>query len=557
MAFRSLKSFFATADELLQQASPTLGGVLLAHLKSYEGLNTVYQHAGLHRGYFRAMLENRNVGLGPLPKEPEYGTRQLEVTKRMMEAWNWLERQGLLIHNDQQVGDWFTISSDREKYLDQEKVPELPSSNPSTVSKASTGAPRALLSYSWEGLEHRRWVSEFAERLQGESGVEIIFDQWHLNPGNDKLHFMERAVADSNFVIVVCTPIYAERANERRGGVGYESMVITAELAEHILTNKFIPVLRKGTWASSQPTYLKSRMGVNLSDDPYHEDEYERLLRVLHGEPIQPPPIGSKPEFSRKPVSKVNPKAGSDTKDVTPEQLQPAIKHIQKVFDESDWKCSWITQHLCFADLHPGTVREEELTEYRAAFLELRQIVGSSMSKQFDVIVSARTPSATFHGYAEMYRYGLNTAVRDMLIEALQIGTSNTALIGNNPVEWAKSQVENCIRNGRRGFITWIKNVCDIQPTLAQTPVTNEDLDEMIWWRKWQAPRFIHMRPSGNTPYSELTAWAREDEHRTSELLDGLSKRFTDFAEIELDRLAGSAHVQMAKHGQAPGFSRA
>jgi hypothetical protein len=78
MAFRSLKSFFPTANELLQQNLPTLGGVLLTHLKSYEGLHTVYQHAGLNRGYFRAMLENRNVGLGPLPNEPEYGTRQPE-----------------------------------------------------------------------------------------------------------------------------------------------------------------------------------------------------------------------------------------------------------------------------------------------------------------------------------------------------------------------------------------------------------------------------------------------------------------------------------------------
>jgi hypothetical protein len=157
MPLRPLKSFFPTADELLRQDLPTLGGMLLTHLKSYEGLNTVCQHAGLNQGYFRGMLENRNnMGLGPMPKDQEYETRQPEVTKRMMEAWNWLERQGLLIHNDQQVGDWFTISSDREKYLDQEKVPELPSSNPSTVSKASTGAPRALLSYSWEDS---LWIS--------------------------------------------------------------------------------------------------------------------------------------------------------------------------------------------------------------------------------------------------------------------------------------------------------------------------------------------------------------------------------------------------------------
>lgn len=306
--FRPLKSFFPTADELLKQDFPTLGRILLAHLKSYEGLNTVYQHAGLHRGYFRAMLENRNVGLGPLPTEPEYGSRQPEVTKRMMEAWNWLERQGMLIHNDQQVADWFTISSDEEDYTGREKPPAPPPSpDPTRVSEAATGTPRALLSYSWDGPEHQQWVAEFAERLQGESGVEIIFDRWHLNPGDDKLHFMEQAVADSNFVILVCAPAYAERANKRQGGVGYESMVITAELAEHILTTKFIPVLRKGTWNSSLPIYLKSKLGVNLGDEPYNEDEYERLLRALHGVQIQPPPLGSKPDFAKKPEAEHQP----------------------------------------------------------------------------------------------------------------------------------------------------------------------------------------------------------------------------------------------------------
>lgn len=99
MAFRPLKSFIPTADEVLSLDLPTLGGILLMHLKSYEGLNTVYQRAGLNRGYFLAMLENRNVGLGPLPKEPEYGAPQPEVTKAMMEAWNWLERQANMSRN--------------------------------------------------------------------------------------------------------------------------------------------------------------------------------------------------------------------------------------------------------------------------------------------------------------------------------------------------------------------------------------------------------------------------------------------------------------------------
>ena len=120
MALRPLKSFFPTADDLLQQDLPTLGGILLTHLKSYDGLNTVSQHAGLSRRYFLAMLENQGMGLGPLPNEPEYGARQPEVTQAMMEAFNWLVREGYLNPNPQQPsGDWFTISRSGEKFLQQ------------------------------------------------------------------------------------------------------------------------------------------------------------------------------------------------------------------------------------------------------------------------------------------------------------------------------------------------------------------------------------------------------------------------------------------------------
>jgi hypothetical protein len=99
---------------------------------------------GYSVGISARCFENRNVGLGPLPKEPEYGTRQPDVTKRMMEAWNWLERQGLLIHNDEQVADWFSISGDGEKYLHQENLPRPPSPNPASVSRSVTGGGQFL-----------------------------------------------------------------------------------------------------------------------------------------------------------------------------------------------------------------------------------------------------------------------------------------------------------------------------------------------------------------------------------------------------------------------------
>jgi hypothetical protein len=159
--------------------------------------------------------------------------------------------------------------------------------------------PLAFVSYSWETSDHRDWVSELASRLRKEGGVEIILDRWALVPGQDKAVFMERSIADSDFVILICTPYYAERANQRTGGVGYEAMVITGELAENIEQKKFIPVLRNGDWKSSLPVWIKTKLGVDLRNTPYSALEYENLLRALHQEPLKPPPVGRKPVLSQ------------------------------------------------------------------------------------------------------------------------------------------------------------------------------------------------------------------------------------------------------------------
>jgi TIR domain-containing protein len=157
--------------------------------------------------------------------------------------------------------------------------------------------PQAFLSYAWEGDSHANWVLDLATKLQ-ESGVRIVLDQWDLPFGSDKFYFMERSIEKSDFVIVICTPAYAQRANSREGGVGYETMVITGEFAKKIEFRKFIPVLRSGDWDSSAPTYLKSIYGADLRNEPYSQLQYEKLVGDLHREPAQPPPVGPKPAFS-------------------------------------------------------------------------------------------------------------------------------------------------------------------------------------------------------------------------------------------------------------------
>jgi hypothetical protein len=170
---------------------------------------------------------------------------------------------------------------------------------PPPSSPTNSAIEPVFISYSWDSESLKEWVLHFATRLQEKGGVKVILDRWHLRPGMDRTHFMESNIKASDFVLVVCTPDYAAKSNARSGGVGYEAMIITAQLAHQVLQSKFIPVLRAGKWGpTSQPIWIDSKIGVNLSGDPYDENQYEDLLRELHQSPVQPPPIGPKPVFS-------------------------------------------------------------------------------------------------------------------------------------------------------------------------------------------------------------------------------------------------------------------
>ena len=57
------------------------------------------------------------------------------------------------------------------------------------------------------------------------------------------------------------------------------------------------------------------------------------------------------------------------------------------------------------------------------------------------------------------------------------------------------------------------------------------------------------MYPAGGLPFHQETAWLREEQGKTTQLLSGYATRFTDFLDIALEHLAGDAHVRMAQLG--------
>jgi hypothetical protein len=150
--------------------------------------------------------------------------------------------------------------------------------------------PSAFISYSWDDDFHRQWVLDLATRLRGD-GVETVLDQWHVVPGDQLPAFMEKSIRDSDYVLTICTPRYKEKSDQRKGGVGYEGDIITAEVFSDRNQRKFIPVLRQGEWSSAAPTWLKGKYHVDLRGAPYQENHYQDLLTTLLGTRRPAPPV--------------------------------------------------------------------------------------------------------------------------------------------------------------------------------------------------------------------------------------------------------------------------
>lgn len=142
--------------------------------------------------------------------------------------------------------------------------------------------PKVFISYSWEEEAHKEWVKSLADRLLSD-GIEATVDQYDLTLGDRLPHFMEQSISNSDYVLIICTPTYKSKSDSRKGGVGYEGHIISAELLTQGNERKFIPVIRKGTATNSIPTFLSGKLGIDLSNTIHYENSYKDLLTTLYG----------------------------------------------------------------------------------------------------------------------------------------------------------------------------------------------------------------------------------------------------------------------------------
>lgn len=144
-----------------------------------------------------------------------------------------------------------------------------------------------FISYSHDSETHVLWALKFADRLQSEVDISVVFDQYELWPGKDVARFMERGLSTDR-VVLLLTAEYLRKVQERReisSGVGYESTIISAQILQGAEEDRFIPVLREPRNVSVPP-YFDSTLFVDMCEDSEFENKIQEVLRGIRREPL-------------------------------------------------------------------------------------------------------------------------------------------------------------------------------------------------------------------------------------------------------------------------------
>ena len=163
-----------------------------------------------------------------------------------------------------------------------------------------TSVPTVFVSYSWDDEEHKTWVRQLATELTA-AGVDVSLDAWQVVYGDSVTKFMEAGVTQSDFVLTICTPAFAAKADDRLGGAGYEQQIVSGHLLSGTRRSKFIPILRRGDFHGPNraiPTHFAGTAVIDFRDDGKFRPAVEELLRAIYQTPLHArPPLGVRPSF--------------------------------------------------------------------------------------------------------------------------------------------------------------------------------------------------------------------------------------------------------------------
>lgn len=152
--------------------------------------------------------------------------------------------------------------------------------------------PRVFISYSWKDGSVKNWVWELANRLC-ENGVDARLDRFHLKPGMDLPQWMTNELIKAHKVLLICDSHYAEKADMRKAGVGWETMIIQGDMMVQGDANSKYIVVAYGDFEKNTPIYMKSKLGISKADV---DSDINLLLQHIF-EIDSAPKIGAIPDW--------------------------------------------------------------------------------------------------------------------------------------------------------------------------------------------------------------------------------------------------------------------
>jgi hypothetical protein len=166
-----------------------------------------------------------------------------------------------------------------------------------TLTTETVRHPRVFISYTANKSEDREWVKNLAEKLRA-NGVDARIDIYHLKPGFDLPQWMTNEIILADKVLLVCNRAYMEKADFRKGGVGWETMIIQGDmLAQGDNKQKYIAIIRENEVETALPIHLKSKYALHWGSNPeIGAEPLNQLVSYLFDIDIEPD-LGPVPDY--------------------------------------------------------------------------------------------------------------------------------------------------------------------------------------------------------------------------------------------------------------------
>lgn len=164
--------------------------------------------------------------------------------------------------------------------------------------------PRVFISYTGTNKVNASWVKSLATALR-EHGVDARLDAFHLKPGFDLPQWMTNEVIMAEKVLLICDRFYMEKADFRKGGVGWETMIIQGDmLAQGDNKQKYIAIIREDAADEALPIYMKSKYAFNWGKDAGIDPDRLKELVLCIFDCDTEPELGSVPTYVKQKIKK-------------------------------------------------------------------------------------------------------------------------------------------------------------------------------------------------------------------------------------------------------------